>query len=86
MSTKLTITLKNSGKTIELYIEGAIRQADMSSPDQEGKWFIRNGFELHPFKSPKVIVLRSDEIAGIEITQSDDWTANGAKAFKESLS
>lgn len=84
MSLKIIITLKNSGKSIELFYNGEMTPEDVK-PLDENKWFIRSGFELHPFRIPKVIILRSEEIAGVEISQSEDWTCESAKQFNESL-
>lgn len=84
---KILITLKNSGKVIEVFVEGTKDEEifKISQMMSHTEWLIIKGFEIHPLKVNKIIGVRWREVAGIEMTQVDDWFAESEKNFNESL-
>lgn len=83
MFTKISITLKISGKVIEVFTEG---EYDREKLLHHGEWVTVEGYELHPFKSPKTVIIDKESIGAIELQIAEDWTAESAKEFKNSLS
>jgi len=83
---KISITLKNSGKVIEILVEqtdSEVFEIDQTMSDTE--WLIIKGFDAHPLKVSKVVGIRWREIAGVEMMQADDWLAESANNFNKSL-
>ena len=84
---KISITLKNSGKVIEVLVEqtenNEVFEIDQTMSDTE--WLIIKGFDAHPLKVSKVVGIRWREIAGVEMMQADDWLAESANNFNKSL-
>ena len=83
MFTKIAITLKTSGKVIEVFVEGGY---EVEKIHHHSEWLTIRGFELHPFESPKTVTVCNQSIGAVEITPSADWSAESVKSFKESLS
>ena len=84
---KISITLKNSGKVIEILVdkteEAVIFALNQEMSDTE--WLIMKGFDAHPLKVKKEIGIRWKEIGGIEMTEAEDWLVESANDFNESL-
>ena len=84
---KIIITLKNSGKTLETFVEkGNIDETcDAVQKKDDKEWLKIAGFNGHPLRVPKTLLVRSEEIGGVEIMQADDWFVAKAEEFKDSL-
>lgn len=84
---KISITLKSSGKVIEILVEqiedNEVFEINQTMSDTE--WLIIKGFDAHPLKVSKIVGIRWREIAGVEMMQADDWLTESAKDFHESL-
>lgn len=84
---RISITLKSSGKVIEVLVEqtesSEVFEINQTMSDTE--WCIIKGFDAHPLKVSKTVGIRWREIAGVEVTEAEDWLAESAKNFHESL-
>ena len=84
---KISITLKSSGKVIELLVEqtedSEVFEINQTMSDTE--WLIIKGFDAHPLKVSKIVGIRWREIAGVEMMQADDWLVESGEKFQHSL-
>lgn len=84
---KISITLKSSGKVIEILVE-QIEDSEVFEINQtmsDTEWLIIKGFDAHPLKVKKEIGIRWREIGGIEMMEAEDWLAESANDFNKSL-
>jgi len=84
---KVLVTLKDSGKVIEILVEKTESNEvfEINQTMDHIVWFIVEGFEAHPLKVNKTVGIRWKEIAGIEMTEAENWFAKSAENFKKSL-
>lgn len=84
---KILITLKDSGKVIEIFVEQTEDNKifEISQTMSHIEWLIIKGFDTHPLKVNKTVGVRWKEIAGIEIMQADNWFAESGEKFHHSL-
>lgn len=84
---KILVTLKNSGRVIEIFVEKTKdnKVFEINDTMSYTEWLIIKGFDAHPLKVNKTIGVRWKEIGGIEIMEAEDWLAESAKNFHESL-
>lgn len=83
---KITITLKTSGKTIETFMERSIDEiCGIVQKKDDKEWLKIAGFNGHPLRAPKTILVLSEEVGGVEIMQADDWFVTKAEEFQNSL-
>jgi len=84
---KISITLKSSGKVIEILVEKTEEAIifDLNQEMSDTEWLIMKGFDAHPLKVKKEIGIRWKEIGGIEMTEAEDWLVESANDFNESL-
>ena len=79
---KVSVTLKSNGKVLETFVD---KPFEISQTMCRTEWLIVEGFNGHPLRVEKTIAVRSEEVAGIEVEQADDWMIEKAKDFKDSL-
>jgi len=84
---KILITLKDSGKVVEILVEKTEDNEvlEISQTTCHIEWLVIKGFTAHPLKVNKTIGIRSREIAGIEMEEAEDWFVKSAENFKQSL-
>lgn len=84
---KISITLKNSERVIEILVE-QIEDEKIFEINQEmsdTEWLIIKGFDAHPLRVSKIVGIRWKKIAGIEMMEAENWLTESAKNFHESL-
>lgn len=84
---KISITLKNSGKIMVVFVEKTKDNEifEINETMCRAEWLIIKGFDRNPLRVSKELAARRGEIAGIEIIQDASWDAETVENFRHPL-